>query len=134
MDLYADNILEHFRNPVGKGVMENPSVAHEETNPSCGDEVTVFLEVEGDIIQSVQWEGVGCAISQAATSMLTEELEGLSLADAEGITKQDIFDLLGVPISLRRTKCALLGLHAIKNAIRKVQGAEPQGWLETVEV
>ena len=134
MDLYADNILEHFRHPRGKGDLGTASIVHHESNPSCGDEMTVSIQIEEEKIKTIKWDGVGCAISQAAMSMLIEELEDLRIDDVFALSKQDIFDLLGVPISLRRTKCALLCLHTVKNALHKVCNEEVQGWLKTVAV
>lgn len=124
MDLYAENILDHYRHPRGK---KEGATGHSETNPTCGDELIIN-------IKDRSWSGVGCAISQAAMSMLFEEMEEMSDEDIEKLSKQDIFDMLGVPIGSRRTKCALLCLHTLKNALRKSRGEEPQTWIETVEI
>jgi nitrogen fixation NifU-like protein len=80
----------------------------------------------------VQWSGTGCAISQAAMSMLSEELAGMKTSDLEKMKTEHIYELLGVPVGPRRFKCALLCLHTLKNALRVHAGNEPQGWLETV--
>ncbi len=134
MDLYAENILDHYRDPRHKEVMKDASVTHEEANHVCGDEVTVQLKIEDDRITSIAWQGVGCAISQAGISILCEEVEGMTLEEAEGLKKQDIYDLLGVPIGPRRFKCALICLHALKNVIHLHCNEELQGWMETVEI
>ena len=134
MDVYAENILDHYRDPRGQGDLESPDAKHEEVNHSCGDAVTLHLKLEGETIAALRWEGTGCAISQAAMSMLSDELEGMSTADALALTKADVYAMLGVPIGPRRFKCALLGLHTVKNALRKAQALEVQSWLETVEV
>jgi len=105
-----------------------------EKNPSCGDELTVGLKIENSVIADVAWEGTGCAISQAGMSMLAEELTGKTTEEIHAMKKDDMYALLGVPIGPRRFKCALLGLHTLKNAIRKSAKKEPQSWLETVEV
>lgn len=132
MDLYAENILEHYRNPVFKQVITDPSVLHEEINASCGDRVTVMLRIDEDVVTEVGWQGEGCAISQAGMSLLSEGLVGMSLADITALSRTDIDTLLGVPVGTRRFKCALLCLHAVKNACRKHQGLPVHGWLETV--
>ena len=119
MDLYAENILDHFRNPRNKGTLEDPTLEHEEKNTLCGDELTVQLVLNGETIEKLQWEGRGCAISQAAISMLSEELQGASKEHALQLTKDDIFAMLGVPIGPRRLKCALLCLDAVHNALTK---------------
>jgi nitrogen fixation NifU-like protein len=132
MDLYAEHILEHSKQPQNKGLLPQASVQHEEINHSCGDAVTLSLFIENDIIQSVGWEGSGCAISQAAMSMLSEMLTNLPVHRAVELRRQDILDMLGVPVGTRRLKCALLSLHVLKNALRKFQSQPPQEWTETV--
>ena len=132
MDLYAETILDHYRHPRGKERLPSPSVTHAEVNLSCGDELTLSLGIHDDHIRKIGWEGSGCAISQSAMSMLGEELEGKSLAEAASLSKDDVYALLGVPVGPRRIKCALLCLHALKNAVRKFRGEASQGWAETV--
>lgn len=134
MDLYAENILEHYRDPRNTGDGDGASVSHHEKNPSCGDEVTVHLSIEDGVLTNIEWQGTGCAISQAATSMLSEELTGKQVDAILNMKKDTVYDMLGVPIGPRRFKCALLCLHAIKNAIHMYEKQEPQRWLETVEV
>lgn len=138
MDLYAENILDHYRNPRhkspppwGEGEGEGVTI-HSEPNPACGDEITVGLTIQNDRVASLQWDGAGCAISQAAMSMLSEKFGGGSESALATCTKEDMLALLGVPIGPRRLKCALLGLHACKNALRKVQGKTMRGWAENV--
>ena len=132
MDLYAENILEHYRHPLHKGKLSSPTVIHEEVNLSCGDALTVQLLIKDDRVQNIGWEGTGCAISQAAMSMLSEELSGKSVKEVEEMRKEDINNLLGVPIGPRRFKCAYLSLHTLKNALRKFRHEQSQGWVDTV--
>ena len=136
MDVYAENVLDHYRQPRNKcSAMCNlqSAISHTEENLSCGDTITVHLVIEEDHITSISWDGTGCAISQAAMSMLSEELAEKTLIEIEGLTPQNVYDLLGVPIGPRRTKCALLGLHTLNNALRKHMGKEVQSWTETLE-
>lgn len=134
MDLYAENILDHYRDPRHKGEGDGASVSREEDNPSCGDRLTVYLWIEDDVIKKIEWEGTGCAISQAGMSIFSEELEEKTTEEVLKMKKDNIYELLGVPIGPRRFKCALLCLHTVKNAIRKHKGEDPQMWLETVEI
>lgn len=134
MDLYAETILDHYRDPRNSGTGSGAHTSMSEDNPACGDHLTVHLWIKDDKIQKIEWEGEGCAISLAGMSMLSEELEGIKVKDVLSMKKDDIYELLGVPIGPRRFKCALLCLHTIKNAIRSFQGKEPQSWLETVEL
>ncbi len=132
MDLYADNILDHYRHPRGKGTLPSPSATHEEKNLSCGDELTVQLTIEDGKIADVTWQGTGCAISQAAMSMLFEELIGMKTDTLLSLSANHIYQLLGVPVGPRRVKCALLGLHTLKNAVYKLQNEPVQSWNKTV--
>ena len=132
MDIYAENILDHFRNPRHAGLLKE-CTAHEERNLVCGDELRISLKIVGGKIADVGWEGTGCAISQASMSILSEELVGRSEEEILKLSKDDIYKLLGVPIGPRRFKCALMSLHATKNAILKSQGKKLMSWGETVE-
>lgn len=134
MDLYAETILEHYRHPQGKNLLKTKTVDHDEVNLSCGDSLHIQLFIENNTVKEIGWDGTGCAISQAAMSILWEELQEKSIQDIEKLRKEDMYKLLGVPVGPRRFKCALLCLHTLKNALRKAEGKEPQSWLETVEI
>ena len=138
MNLYAENILDHYRHPRRKLPLPEECgwgeghFHHSESNPACGDEITIGLNIKDDHLQDIHWDGTGCAISQAAMSILAEEFENISIDSAVALTPKHIFDLLGVPISPRRLKCALLGLHALKNALHTYYGEPLQAWTETI--
>lgn len=132
MYLYAEHVLDHSKFPRHKQAMARPTVSHHEVNASCGDELTVHLQIQSDRIVACGWEGGGCAISQAAMSMLSETLQGLSLHAAAQLQTQNILDLLHVPVGMRRMKCALLCLHALKNAMHVYRDEPRQGWVETI--
>lgn len=132
MDLYAENILDHYRHPRLKGNLSSPHLAHTESNISCGDELTLHLRVNADRVVTIAWTGSGCAISQAAMSMLAEEIAGKTIEELAALTPKTMFDLLGVPISNRRLKCALLALHTLKNVLHMRSGQPAQGWHETI--
>lgn len=134
MDVYAENVLDHYRHPRGKQPIDAPTVSHQEINLSCGDELTLQLVLRDGMVERAGWSGTGCAISQAGMSMLMEDLEGRNAKELEKLRKEDLYALLGVPIGPRRTKCALLALHTLKNVLRKAKSLPAQGWLETVEL
>lgn len=134
MDIYAENILDHFKSPRGQNSLADPSVEHRELNASCGDEITVKLKIDNGNTSALSWSGAGCAISQAAMSILSEELLGMKTENIDSMKPEHIKELLGVPVGTRRIKCALLCLHALKNALRKYRGEKSQSWLETVGV
>ncbi len=112
--MYRKHILDHYRNPRNFGVLEPADVDREGENPTCGDEIRVTARVAGDQVEEVRFHGKGCAISQAGASMLTEELTGASLDEVRAFTKQDLLDLLGIPVSPVREKCAALALVTLK--------------------
>ncbi|MBT3293318.1 iron-sulfur cluster assembly scaffold protein [Candidatus Peregrinibacteria bacterium] len=136
MDIYADNILDHYKRPRGKDeslcVNEQRS-CHSEKNPSCGDSLIMELEIDNGIVK-IKWNGSGCAISQAAISLLSEEIEGKTEEEILKLNKKDIIKMLGVPISTSRIKCALLCLHTIKNTIKKSKGEVLNKWEDTLEI
>ena len=132
MDLYAENILDHFKHPRNKGALANPTVEHKEVNLSCGDELTIQLVIEDGMIKELKWEGIGCAINLGAMSILSEELNEMTAEEASGISMDDVKKLLGVPISQRRLKCAMLGLHTLKNALHEMNQEPSQGWNTTI--
>ncbi|MEI8229704.1 MAG: iron-sulfur cluster assembly scaffold protein [Candidatus Peregrinibacteria bacterium] len=133
MDLYAEHILEHFRSPRRKSLLPHPTVEREEVNASCGDTLTLQLSFKKDTVSSVGWDGTGCAVSQAGMSMLAETLTGKTLAELETMQPKDMRIILGVPISARRLKCALLPLLALRNALRQQKKEPPLTWAEIVE-
>ena len=116
-ELYREQILEHYKRPHNFGVIEDPDLEFEDSNPFCGDEqhVTIRLD-DDDRVAEVRFDGQGCAISTAATSMLTDELVGLTRDELVTLPKEKVLELLGIEISATRMKCALLGLKVIKGA------------------
>ncbi|HZA58795.1 MAG TPA: iron-sulfur cluster assembly scaffold protein [Solirubrobacterales bacterium] len=116
-ELYRDQILEHYKRPHNFGRLGDFDLDFEDTNPFCGDEQHVFIKLgEDDRVAEVAFEGQGCAISTAATSLLTDELVGMSRQDLLALPKDFVLDLLGIEISATRLKCALLGLKVVKGA------------------
>ncbi|HEY8762468.1 MAG TPA: SUF system NifU family Fe-S cluster assembly protein [Candidatus Dormibacteraeota bacterium] len=111
---YREYILDHYKNPRNFGRLESPTLSHEEDNPLCGDIIGIDLAVKDGNIADVRFHGRGCAISQASASLLTERLKGLSLEEARKISKEDVFEDLGIDISPARIKCALLSLKVLK--------------------
>lgn len=116
-DLYRENILDHYKRPRNFGRPDEFDLDFEDTNPLCGDEQHVFIELDSEgKVSGVGFEGKGCAISTAATSMLTEELSGKTREELLRIDKDVVLELLGIDISATRMKCALLGLKIVKSA------------------
>jgi nitrogen fixation NifU-like protein len=118
LDMYQENILDHHRNPRNKGHIDHPDFAAKERNPLCGDEIEVFVTLDAEKkVSEVKFEGQGCAISQAAISMLTDELKGKTLDEVERMTAEDIKEMVVVPLSPVRLKCALLSLMTVHKGL-----------------
>jgi nitrogen fixation protein NifU and related proteins len=128
--LYREVILDHYKAPRNFGLLEPSDAVAEGQNPLCGDEVTVSVRFgEGDVIEAVGFEGRGCAISQAATSMLTELVVGRTAQEVAAMPKDDLLEEIGIPLTPVRLKCAILGLGVLKVALNKAKGTPlPEEW------
>ena len=122
MNIYQEELLDHYENPSNYGTLPNPNISHEEDNPLCGDRIRIDLLVEDDVITEVRFSGHGCTISQAAASMLTEEIEGKSLTEVKKLSRDDILDMIGIPLGPVRVKCALLALKVLKAGAYGIKG------------
>jgi nitrogen fixation NifU-like protein len=128
-DLYREVILDHYKNPRGKGALANPDAEAEGQNPLCGDEVAISVALDGETIEDVRFQGRGCAISQAATSMLTELVKGRTIAEVAEMPKDELLGEVGIPLTPVRLKCALLGLGVLKVALHRAKGTPlPEEW------
>jgi nitrogen fixation NifU-like protein len=135
--LYREIILDHYKNPRGHGTMEDPDAEAEGMNPLCGDEVSIYVAFgeDGETIDEVKVSGRGCAISQAATSMLTEMVTGRTASDVAAMPKEQLLEELGIPLTPVRLKCAILGLSTLKLALHKGKGTPlPDEWARDDEL
>jgi len=126
MDYYREYILDHYRNPRNYGTIERPDIHSEDSNPLCGDQLSMDLVVEDDRVTAVRFQGRGCAISQAAASMLSEMIEGKRVEEVVQLGKDAVLDELGIPISPARTKCAFLSLRVLHRGLAMAGLEKPQ--------
>jgi nitrogen fixation NifU-like protein len=138
--LYQDVILDHYKNPQNKRLKPDFDAQVHHINPSCGDEITLNLTLAGDVVESISWDGVGCSISQASVSIMSDLLVGKKIDEAQKIENEflllmqskgsiagnsdvleDAVALSGVSKYPARIKCALLGWMAYKDAVVQAQ-------------
>lgn len=155
-ELYRETILDHYHNPRNQGVMESPTVEVEGVNPLCGDELTLFLDVDSGTIRDIKIKSRGCSINTASGSMMTELMSGLALDQAEQLVStfktmmlnkdehvelpeemEDLEALQGVKRYPVRIKCALLPwntmLEGIESAKQAADGEVIKGKTVTTE-
>ncbi|MBA3943624.1 MAG: iron-sulfur cluster assembly scaffold protein [Herpetosiphonaceae bacterium] len=121
MDEARENILDHYELPRHRSPLVDATVVQRQDNPLCGDRVVVYLQVVDDKVAAIGWEGRGCTISQAAASMLSEELLGKSVAEACALDEQFMVDLIGTRLNPARMKCATLSLKAVQYGLESWQ-------------
>jgi nitrogen fixation protein NifU and related proteins len=129
--MYREVILDHYKNPRGHGIIDDADAQAEGVNPLCGDEITISVafEDDGETIKDVMFEGRGCAISQASTSMLMDMVKGRKASDVAGMPKDELLEEVGIPLTPIRLKCALLGLGVLKVALHRSKGTPlPEEW------
>ena len=119
--IYRENILDHYKYPHNKGTIENADIKFTENNPLCGDVITINLKINEHKVEDIKFSGVECAISQSATSMLTDEVKGKTLDEVKNFKRENVINLLGIEVGPVRTKCAVLGLVAIKEGIKEFE-------------
>jgi nitrogen fixation NifU-like protein len=128
--LYRELILDHYKNPRNHGLLDPSDAYAEGQNPLCGDEIAVSLRLSEDgVVEEVGFDGRGCAISQAAMSMLGDLVKGRTAEDVAAMPKEELLDELGIPLTPVRLKCAILGLGVLKLALHKARGTPlPEEW------
>jgi nitrogen fixation protein NifU and related proteins len=127
--LYREAILDHNRNPRNRGTLDPADFSYEDVNPLCGDEIRIDVRTDGERVTDIRFSGRGCAISQAATSMLSDLVKGKTADEVAAMPKEELLDELGIPLTPVRLKCAILGLGVLKLALHKSRGTPlPEEW------
>ncbi len=124
-DLYRENILEHYKNPQNYGSLENPDASITDTNPLCGDRLTLEINCDDrSILTDIAFTAKGCALSVASASLLCENVKGKCLKDIENFDYNYMQELLEIKVGVGRAKCVLLPLGALHKAIKKIEKNE----------
>lgn len=130
-DIYSEQILFYYKHPKNKGKMANSTFEFSENNPLCGDRIEIQVKLDNQgMVEDIKWDGVGCAISQASASILTQMIktgDKKHLDDLRNIKKEDLLEMLGIQLSPNRLKCALLSLGTLKSGILTYIGQKESG-------
>jgi nitrogen fixation protein NifU and related proteins len=124
VNLYQDALLDHYRNPRNRGVLQNADFQSGEDNPSCGDSINIYGQVQDGRLTAVSFQGAGCVISQAAASMLTQKALGMNLNDIMKLDTHFMRQLVGIELGPTRVRCALLALEALHKGIQEYLNAQ----------
>lgn len=121
MDIYREEILEHYRHPHNFGELHDYDRRIDGANPLCGDSLTLYLKFSGKgqkkVIENVSFTGVGCALSTAAASLLTDRIKGRKVVELALFDKEEMLKLIGSQVAPARLKCVLLPLEALREAL-----------------
>lgn len=124
-DIYKEIILDHYRNPKNKGRLIDAEISAQDNNPVCGDQISIDIKLEDDVVSDIKFDGEGCAISQSSASILTEMLMGKTVDELSKFTKDELLEELGTPsLGPARIKCALLSLKVLKIGTYQYLGAK----------
>ena len=117
-DLYREIIIDRYKNPQYRGVLDPHDISFEDDNPLCGDHIRIDLRLDGNgKVSEAAFDGHGCAISQATADLLLESIQGKSLDEIKGMTRDDLLEMLGIELGPVRLKCALLSLKVLKAGV-----------------
>jgi len=123
--LYKQLIIDHYKNPKNFGNVGKLKLHNKVENASCGDVINVGMEIDDSgVVKSVAFDGSGCAISIASTSILLDSLKGKTLSDIKKIKSGDVLKMVGMEASSGRVKCALLSYEGIKEIVDKLDNAQ----------
>ena len=115
---YREKILDHYHHPRNQCTLSHPTCMHRADNPLCGDEIDVAAAVKKDVITDVKFHAMGCAISVAGASLISEKVRGMSPADVQKMTEDDMMRILGIPLTPSRIKCAMMGLGSLQQCLK----------------
>lgn len=117
LDMYAESLIYTYEHPQHKGIIKGAEASMHEDNVSCGDKITVYLKIDGDVVKEIKFDGVGCVISMGSADMLAEELKGKKLGEVLKFGKDELLKLISIDPGPVRMHCATLSLRAVRKAL-----------------
>ena len=123
MDLYREEFMEIYKNPMNVGTIDRPSVFEHGVNESCGDEMDLYLKIENGVIIDAKFKASSCSVGVVSSAVLTEEIRGKTIDEVKKIDKKRLLDLLGVNLTTSRIKCATLPLETLQKGIRNYESS-----------
>ena len=118
-EMYKEHILDLYKNPLNFGSLKKVTQKERKLNPLCGDDITIEILVDKNVISDVKFSGKGCALCIASASLLTETIKGIKLKEVIKFNKNDLLKLLEIPVGPVRLKCVLLPLEVLHKAVKK---------------
>ena len=117
MDLYREEFMEIYKNPMNEGILEKPSVVEHGVNEACGDEMDLYLKIEGDMVVDASFKATSCSVGIVASAILTDEIKGKKVSEVKAFSKEDLLKLIGVNLTTSRIKCATLPLETLQKSL-----------------
>jgi nitrogen fixation NifU-like protein len=117
MDIYREEFMEIYKNPMNEGKLENPTVIEHGVNEACGDEMDLYLKIEGDRVVDASFKAQSCSVSVVSSAILTDEIKGKKISEIKKFSKEDLLKLIGVNLTTSRVKCATLPLETLQKSL-----------------
>jgi nitrogen fixation NifU-like protein len=117
MDIYREEFMEIYKNPMNEGKLENPTVVEHGVNEACGDEMDLYLKIQGDTVVDASFKAQSCSVGIVSSAILTDEIKGKKISEIKKLSKEDLLKLIGVNLTTSRVKCATLPLETLQKSL-----------------
>jgi len=117
MDIYREEFLEVFKNPMNEGKLDNPSIVEHGVNEACGDEMDLYLKIENGIVADASFTAKACSVATVSSALLTDEIKGKKVSEIKKFSKEDLLKLIGINLTTSRIKCATLPLETLHKSL-----------------
>jgi nitrogen fixation NifU-like protein len=118
MDIYREEFMEIYKNPMNEGILDSPSIVEHGVNEACGDEMDLYLKIEGDTIIDASFKAQSCSVGIVASAIITDEIKGKKISEVKNFSKEDLLKLIGVNLTTSRIKCATLPLETLQESLK----------------